>query len=98
MRQLNHITFGNAAQRGFDLGQYTIDIQKDGVIPKPENAIAFAFEPAGTRFITRGMSLFAVLPTINLDNKARRHAGKIRNVRPNDNLPPKMTADHRVMS
>src|SRR5437879_3115747 len=85
-------------ERGVNTLENSIDIQTDVVIPEAQHTIAFLLQPARPRLITRLSVLRSMLRSIDFNNKACRHTGKIRNIGTDRNLPAKMTALHRQPS
>ena len=81
-----------------NIDPHSINIPGNLVIPVTENAIAFRFKPLGAFCIAGAVDIFAMLRAIDFDNKLGGHAGEIRNVGSDDDLPPEVTADHRVPS
>jgi hypothetical protein len=60
------------------------------VVPKSNDSIALAFEPARTFRIMRLNALLGVLRTVNFDDQMSRHAGKVDNVGSDRDLSTKV--------
>jgi hypothetical protein len=61
-----------------DDGQYTLDVFKDLVVPKPQHAIAALFKVGGSLFIPR---IVGVLTAVNFNYQSALMAGEIAEIR-----------------
>jgi len=67
--------------------QYTFNLTKNLIIPKPDHSIALPFQPCGSLFIFH--MPIGMLPTIHLDNQHFVETDKINDISPDRALTSK---------
>src|SRR4249919_1640670 len=60
----------SAVELSVDQLQYSREVLRDVVIPEPDNTIPFRLEPSRASLVAQSVRLFAVLRSINLNDKS----------------------------
>jgi hypothetical protein len=85
---------GLRAQRAINLGveslHHSSDIFINLIVPNPDDAKTFSFQPPCASLVTQCIFVIAMAPAINLDQETCSHASEIGDVRTARDLPAKM--------
>jgi len=92
VHQSRGFRLARAIKRRVDHVQNAVRILNDVVVPKSQDAIALAFEPARPHIVASGIFCFAVLRAIEFDDEPSGHAGEIGDVVSNRHLAAEMPA------
>jgi hypothetical protein len=79
-------------KRLIDRLKHCLSLGRHIVVPESQNAIALCFQPLCPNRIRCDPAFASVLRAIDFNDEAPVHAREIRNVRPNHNLSPEVTA------
>jgi hypothetical protein len=87
--------WGEFAHGSSDDFHHSLDIAEHVIIPEAKHAIAARLEIGSAFGIPRNARVFVVLSAVEFDDKPRRMAGKVCEVRPDSCLAAKMRTANR---
>jgi hypothetical protein len=74
-----------------DRVQHAVDVFDDVIVPEADDAIALSFQPARSLNVSCLFDTRAMLGAVDFDQNAHSHAGEVRDIGTDGNLPAEVT-------